>query len=88
MHEALGFTVLALCKIKHDGGRRDGSAGKRTLYSILSTNTVAHNCKASSKGPDTIFCSPEVPGTHMVLKNICRQNSHTHEKQMKAYFKE
>lgn len=35
MHEALGFTVLALCKIKHGGGRRDGSAGKRTHIQSL-----------------------------------------------------
>jgi hypothetical protein len=71
MHEALGL-VPALYKIKHGGGRRDGSAGKRTgysledLYSILSAYAVAHNCKASSKEPDTIFCPLHVPGTHMV----------------------
>lgn len=57
------------------------SAGcSRGLGFVPSTYIVAHTvCNSSSKGLSALVWLPQVPGTQVVPRRICRQNTYTYK---------
>lgn len=55
-----------------------GLGHQKTQVQFLAPTTV---CNSSSRESNTFFWPLQVPGTHMVHRQTCRQNTYTHKAQ-------
>lgn len=63
----------------------DALSGDLSLVHTIHVAAPNHHKLPSSRVLDLLFCVSLVPGMHVIPRNICRQNTHTHKIRQKFW---